>query len=181
MKAGQEQLGPMPDDEVKRLIEAGTVHATDHCWCAEMEGWKPLGEVRAFFPEPHFVPPPFSDEPHETPAASASQEGAARGAQPREILDSVWGMLKRGKESAERGVKVTKLKFEAGNRRKERERVCAQLGAEVYAQRDAIPLPATLQGLLESIAQCDQDIAALQQQISEIELSGQTPAPPESE
>lgn len=67
---GDQQLGPISDAEIKRLVADGTVRPQDEVWCEGMPDWKPAGEVRELFRERPLMPPP----------------PPARGAAPRRFL-----------------------------------------------------------------------------------------------
>lgn len=55
---GDQQLGPVSDAEIKRLVADGSVRPQDEVWCEGMPDWKPAGEVRELFRERPLVPPP---------------------------------------------------------------------------------------------------------------------------
>jgi len=54
-----EKLGPVPLEEMQRLIEEGTLEAGDLVWTSGMSEWQPAGTVQALdFPD---EPPPLPD------------------------------------------------------------------------------------------------------------------------
>jgi hypothetical protein len=55
---GDQQLGPVSEGEIKRLVAEGKVRPQDEVWCEGMPDWKPAGEVRELFRERPLVPPP---------------------------------------------------------------------------------------------------------------------------
>jgi hypothetical protein len=55
---GDQQLGPISDAEIKRLVAEGKVRPQDEVWCEGMPDWKAAGDVRELFRERPLVPPP---------------------------------------------------------------------------------------------------------------------------
>ncbi len=55
---GQQQLGPVSDVDIKRLVADGVVRPQDEVWCEGMPDWKPAGDVRELFSERPVMPPP---------------------------------------------------------------------------------------------------------------------------
>ena len=48
--AGRNQQGPVPTDEIARLIRSGTIRRDTLIWYAGMPEWSPAGQVREFAP-----------------------------------------------------------------------------------------------------------------------------------
>lgn len=44
------QMGPVSEEELRRLIAGGTVYATDLVWCDTMADWRPAGTIPELFP-----------------------------------------------------------------------------------------------------------------------------------
>jgi hypothetical protein len=69
---GDQQLGPVSEAEIKRLVAEGVVRPQDEVWCEGMPDWKQAGDVRELFRERPLVPPP----PPARGAAGRSNVGA---------------------------------------------------------------------------------------------------------
>jgi hypothetical protein len=87
-----------------------------------------------------------------------------------------WNVLKdtfdRGKRGALRTMKSAKLRMQIGQLQKERDRLCALLGAEVFDRRADMELTDSLSAKIQSIVKCDEDIAAIEAQATRIESEG---------
>ncbi len=43
---GEQQFGPVSADEIRRLVQAGTLKPTDLAWCSVMKAWEEIGSIR---------------------------------------------------------------------------------------------------------------------------------------
>jgi len=66
-QAGQQQ-GPISDEQIKRMVQDGSLGKEDLVWREGMASWQPAGEVPGLaFPAPVFTPPPASPSPAAAP------------------------------------------------------------------------------------------------------------------
>jgi len=62
-QAGQQQ-GPISDEQIKRMVQDGSLGKEDLVWREGMASWQPAGEVPGLqFPASTFTPAPFSPPP----------------------------------------------------------------------------------------------------------------------
>jgi len=68
---GDQQTGPVPEEQLLALMQAGEVHADDLVWTDTMEDWAPAGTVfdlAAQEPPPEPIEEVYEDAPVETSA-----------------------------------------------------------------------------------------------------------------
>lgn len=149
-----EQRGPLREQEVQQLLLSKALTGRNYCWTDGFAEWIPLEKVDAFEPVLNQVSAPAIENP--------VQEG--------------WGVLKdtfdRGKRGALRTMKSAKLRMQIAQRQKERNRLCALLGAEVFERRTSMELTNSLRAKIQSIVNCDQEIASIETQATRIESEG---------
>lgn len=149
-----EQRGPLHEGEVQQLILSKALTGKNYCWTDGLAEWIPLETVDAFGPILRQAAGPGIE--------NTMQEG--------------WGVLKntfdRGKRGALRTMKSAKVRMQIGQLQKERERLCAVLGTEVFERRADIVLSDSLNVKIHDILNCDQQIAALEAQATQIESEG---------
>jgi len=60
-----QSLGPIPEEQLKAMLAAGSLSWEDLVWCAGMAAWTPAGQVTALTPVPREPQPPLFelDEP----------------------------------------------------------------------------------------------------------------------
>lgn len=69
---GKERKGPVNDDEIRRLIQDGTLTATSLLWNTTMgSAWTPLANIPRLLSEPDAAQPGLSDPPAATGTQSA--------------------------------------------------------------------------------------------------------------
>ncbi|HIJ64730.1 MAG TPA: DUF4339 domain-containing protein [Candidatus Hydrogenedentes bacterium] len=145
-----EQRGPLTEDEVRALVSSRALTATDYCWCEDLDDWVVLDEVAAFA------------------AALGSPETDVGGGS-----GAGWGLLRetfeRGKRGAVRTMATAKLKVRLAKLRRTREKLCAALGEEVYREREELSLRGAMEMQVKSLVKCDEDIAAIERAIAEVE------------
>ncbi|MCP4641413.1 MAG: DUF4339 domain-containing protein [bacterium] len=142
---GDAQQGPLSEAKVRDLVESGSATGASFCWQQGMQDWQPLESVEAFS---SLLGAPGTPPPAPTPKPGTG--------------DPVSAFFDRGKRGALRTMKGAKLKIELMKLSKTREKLCALLGAEVYALGDGVQLPETVVQHVENIAQCDAEIAAIE-------------------
>ena len=69
---GDQQLGPVSDAEIKRLVGDGSIRPQDEVWCEGMPDWKPAGEVRTVSRTPAHAAATASPRRMRKPARRAS-------------------------------------------------------------------------------------------------------------
>lgn len=159
MLGENEQRGPLTEEEVRGLIGSGQVSGANYCWREGFEGWAPLVQV-----------PTFTEALRDaTPQAQPSTGPTAA----TQTWSTIKSSLDRGKRGAARKVKIAKLKVRISQLRKNRERLCNALGAEVHRRRQEIQLGEDFQDHIESIDRCDEEIAGVEREISEIEAEAE--------
>jgi uncharacterized membrane protein YhaH (DUF805 family) len=99
LDGARNQQGPVPADEVARLIRGGTIRRDTMLWYAGLPEWQPAGQVSDFAPLFGQAPPPRpSAPPPAFPAAPPMQRmapnaGAYQG-QPRQVQAPQYGSAK---------------------------------------------------------------------------------------
>ena len=109
-----QQLGPVPQEQLRDMLSTGSVRPSDLVWCEGMPAWTPAGQVPALRPAPApnppapapvYVPPPPPAQAYAPPAprpAPAQPQfqsyapAAARG-QSAEVGEEVVGILRSTK------------------------------------------------------------------------------------
>jgi hypothetical protein len=146
--ANNQQEGPLTSEAVRELVKQGRATARNNAWRQGMDGWKPLGQIDAF------------------------ADLAGSGGEP---WDAVAATFERGKRGALRTMKTARIRMNIAKEKKERERLCAQLGEAVFMSREELALPEALTRQAEAIAKCDAGIAALEQQLTDVGEDRETP------
>ena len=154
---GNVQRGPLTEEQVREMIASGQVAGGNYCWTDGLANWVPLADVAAFASACGVSFPPASP-----PVSGQISEG----------WETIKGTFDRGKRTALRTLKSAKLRMDLSSLRKNREKLCAALGAAVYMQQKDSTVSDSIKGLLDPIAQCDAEIADTERRIAEIESSG---------
>lgn len=151
------QVGPMSEEEVRRLVTEGKLSRTSYCWNETMQGWAPLEQVG-----------PFSAMFESAPGRGIAQAG-----------EMVQAWLDRGKRGAMRMMKASRLHLQLGKLKRTRDKLCMALGEETYRQRADLVLTDAMKIRVDSIMQCDNEIAAVEKELAELEGSrGESPVSP---
>ena len=84
LDGARNQQGPVPTEEIARLIRSGTIRRDTMIWSGGMPEWSPAGQVREFAPQfagaapPPRPPGPGGYQGQPRPAAAYADYGAAR-------------------------------------------------------------------------------------------------------
>jgi len=87
---GQEQKGPYPFSEVKRMLATGQVQPANLCWTDGMSGWQPLQSVLPA-PRPELDLEPEGFNPYAPPKAIQSSYSARKS-----LAGRYYGGIRRG-------------------------------------------------------------------------------------